>query len=169
MLTRVAGPMLESLVASVQRDETGNSRGRVQPLSQDPLAVLARGANRSTGAADIGWDEFILGSLGDRRDPMTPLSSTVLTDIEVGERHHERVQSYVVLPARLASRFSYAADAPVEVVPVTDTAASVDLAWRVDIAGPVPIGAIHLWSGSGQAAFERASDDVGTWVEDSGI
>ncbi|WP_214466103.1 hypothetical protein [Microbacterium flavescens] len=146
VLTRVAGPRLEELMKAAHRDEGQVTRPRVQPVVDDPLHVIARGPNGEPIATDRAWDDFLLGSLAGRTDPMTPLSATVLTEIELGERHHERVQSHLVLPERLAAKLAYSKDTPVQVVSFPDDSTGVvDLSWRVDIAGPVPIRAIHLW------------------------
>lgn len=174
VLTRVAGPRLEALMRAAHRADGQVTRPRVQPVSDDPLHVIARGPNGEPIATDRAWDEFLLGSLAGRSDPVTPLSTTVLTDIELGERHHERVQSHLVLPSRLAADLHYSEKTPVQVVSFPEEANSfVDLSWRVDIAGPVPIRAIHLWDQTasapraGSAAPEEtevASDEF-----DSGI
>ncbi|MDN3495192.1 hypothetical protein QL996_04575 [Planococcus sp. APC 4015] len=148
LLARVAGPRLEAVVRAAQRADTKSSRPPVQPVIDNPLSALIRpgGPSDSTGTA---WDDFLLGSLAGRRDPMTPLSATVLTDIELGERHHERVESFLVLPARLASGLRYPEGTPIHVVPFdSERNSAVELSWRVDIAGPVPIRAIHLWDDS---------------------
>ncbi|GAA2009012.1 hypothetical protein GCM10009739_20850 [Microbacterium ulmi] len=158
ILTRVAGPRLEALVKAAQRDDTHGARPRVRPVMDNPLHAITRGADRLSDWQDVPWDEFLLGSLAGRRDPITPLSATVLTDVELRERHHERVQSHLVLPTRLASTLRYAEDTPVQIVPFADHgSATVDLSWRVDIAGPVPIKAIHLWDDS-QLARTQAAD-----------
>lgn len=157
ILTRVAGPRLEALVKAAQRDDDTGARPRVRPVMNDPLQAIARGAGRATGVGDVGWDEFLLGSLAGRRDPMTPLSATVLTDVELRERYHERVQSHLVIPARLAPAVQYPEGTPFQVVAFPDHGnSSVDLSWRVDIAGPVPLAAIHLWDGPRPAAAQSA-------------
>ena len=115
-----------------------------------------------------------LGSLAGRTDPVTPLSPTVLTEIELGERHHERVHSHLVLPERLAAKLAYSEDTPVQVVSFPDDSTGVvDLSWRVDIAGPVPIRAIHLWdrtAGTSTAAVADAPSGGNAEAEiDTGI
>jgi hypothetical protein len=166
ILTRVAGPRLERLVKASQRDDSHASRPRVRPVFDNPLHRISRGADHSASGIDVAWDDFLLGSLAGRRDPITPLSATVLTGVELGERHHERVQSHLVLPQRLASTLHYPPGTPMQIVPFSgEGAAAVDLCWRVDIAGPVPIRAIHLWDATGippESSAEpvrRARDD----------
>ncbi|GAA1945629.1 hypothetical protein [Microbacterium deminutum] len=173
ILTRVAGPRLEELVKSAQRDELHSGRPHVVPVGDNPLQALIRAGDPfDTGRGAVPWDEFLLGSLAGRRDPVTPLSATVLAELELGERHHERVTSYLVLPRRLESQLSFRPGATVHIVPFADDGtAPVDLCWRVDIAGPVPKAAIHLWgerAGRSPAApSQRGAADAGP--VDSGV
>lgn len=174
VLTRVAVPRLEELMKAAQRDDGQVTRPRVQPVVDDPLHVIARGPNGEPIATDRAWDDFLLGSLAGRTNPVTPLSPTVLTEIELGERHHERVQSHLVLTERLAGKLAYSDDTPVQVVAFPDDSTGVvDLSWRVDIAGPVPIRAIHLWdrtAGTSAAAPVEAPSSGGADAEiDTGI
>jgi hypothetical protein len=157
LLTRVAGPRLQELVKSAQRDELRGGRPRVVPVGDNPLDVLVRPAEAfQADIHDVAWDDFLIGALADRRDPVTPLSATVLTDLELGERHHERVTSYLVMPQRLTSRLGFGDSASVSIVPFAATGTGpVDISWRVDIAGPVPKSAIRLW---GQRAAQRRID-----------
>ncbi|MFT4229595.1 MAG: hypothetical protein QM602_04825 [Microbacterium sp.] len=172
VLTRVAGPRLEELVKTAQRDDLHGGRPLVTPVGDNPLGVLMRSADPLDRRGDEQpWDDFLLGSLAGRRDPVTPLSATVLAELEVGERHHERVHSYVVLPQRLAAHLDFDRGSPVTVVPFGDAGVGpVDLSWRVDIAGPVPQSAVRLWSGRGArraaapatpAVHPRDPDDTG--------
>lgn len=149
VLTRVAGPRLEELVRTAQRDDLHGGRPRVTPVADNPLGALVRSVDPlGTPGDDVPWDDFLLGSLAGRRDPVTPLSATVLAELELGERHHERVKSYLVLPQRLEARLRFDPSAAVSVVPFPDGGiAPVDVSWRVDIAGPVPESAVRLWSG----------------------
>lgn len=148
ILTRVAGPRLDELVRAGQRSELGGGRPRVQLVGDNPLRTLVRAADPyDTVGDDLDWDEFLLGSLVGRRDPVSPLSSTVLAELEVHERHHERVTSYLALPERLESHLSFAPNDRVKIAPFRGGgAAPVDVVWRVDIVGPVPRSAIRLWS-----------------------
>jgi len=170
ILTRVAGPRLEELMRAEQRDDTRANRPRVQPVVNNPLHAISSGADRMSLASGIPWDEFLLGSLAGRRDPITPLSSTVLTEVEVGGRHHERVQSHLVLPQRLAATLHYPPDTPIRVVPFPDTVpGSVDLSWRVDIAGPVPIRAIHLWDAADSTPPDAEDSPRPGLSQDTGV
>lgn len=172
LLTRVAGPRLQELVKSAQRDELRDGRPRVVPVGDNPLDVLVRPADAfQAGAHDVAWDDFLIGALADRRDPVTPLSATVLAELELGERHHERVTSYLVLPKRVASRLAFGDSASVSIVPFAATGTGpVDLSWRVDIAGPVPKSAIRLWTQ--EAARQRTEPEARptrTGPVDSGV
>lgn len=148
VLTRVAGPRLEELVKSAQRNELHGGRPHVRPVGSNPLHALVKAGDPfASASADIPWDDFLLGSLAGRRDPITPLSATVLAELELSERHHERVTSYLVLPRRLESRLAFHDAANVSIITFEEGGtAPVDLVWRVDIAGPVPLSAIHLWN-----------------------
>ncbi|PPF51093.1 hypothetical protein C5B94_15040 [Clavibacter michiganensis] len=152
LLTRVATPRLVDLVRASQREEQETGRPKVRPVGSNPLDVLRRSGDHGRAIAeDVPWDDFLLTSLSRASDPMTPLSVSSLTDLRLPERHHERVTSFLVIPERLRDRVSGSRDADLHVVPVTAaTGAAVDLAWRVDVVGPVPKAAIRLWEADGR-------------------
>ena len=168
-LTRVAGPRLEQLVKESQLNYLNSMKPRVKPVGENPLRVLLKAGDPfDSGAGEVPWDDFLLGSLIGRRDPITPISATVLAELEVGERHHERVASYLVLPQRLVSRLDFQPEAAVTLVPFADGgSAPVDLVWRVDIAGPMPRAAIHLWSERHSSEAPSATPVSGT--ADTGV
>jgi len=153
LLTKVAGPLLEELVTAAQRDEEHGGRPRVRPVGDNPLNVLVRPSDRLGADHDgVEWDDFLLDSIGGRNDPVTPLSTTVVSELELGERHHERVMSHFVVPERLAPRLSFHQGARVSLHPFTASVRSpVDLAWRVDVAGPMPRSAVKLWASRARA------------------
>ncbi|SMH44563.1 hypothetical protein SAMN06295885_2390 [Rathayibacter oskolensis] len=164
LLTRIAAPRLADIVASVQRDEESIARPRVRPMGVNPLNALRRPEDYDGVELDLPWDDFLLESLT-RADPMTPVSATVLTELQVGERYHERVTSFLVAPSRLQERLRFDPAAPIHVVPYEGaTGAPVDLVWRVDVVGPVPRAAIRLWDGA-----RSASEPVVAPEGDSGI
>ncbi|MFE1645716.1 hypothetical protein ACFM35_09085 [Microbacterium sp. P01] len=170
VLTRVAGPRLEALVGTAQRSDLHGGRPRVVPVGDNPLRSLLRASDPfDRSGDDIGWDEYLLGTLGRRRDPVTPLSATVLADVDLAERHHERVRSYLVLPQRLASTLEFRPGAEVDVVTFPESGTSpIDLSWRVDIAGPVPQSALRLMSVRGDAGTAPAADG-GSPEADTGV
>ncbi|GAA1984329.1 hypothetical protein [Microbacterium pumilum] len=172
ILTRVAGPRLEELVKRAQRDELHGGRPQVIPVGDNPLQALMRASDPfDIGRGRMPWDEFLLGSLAGRRDPVTPLTAMVLDEFELGERHHERVTSYLVLPRRLESQLSFQPGVAVHIVPFADDGtAPVDISWRVDIAGPVPQSAIRLWAErGGTIASETQSPSGAQGPVDSGV
>jgi hypothetical protein len=133
-------------------------------MGTNPLNALRRPEDFEGVELDVPWDDFLLDSLT-RADPMTPVSATVLTELQVGERYHERVTSFLVAPSRLQERLRFDPSAPIHVVPFeASTGSPVDLVWRVDVVGPVPRAAIRLWDGA-----VRASAPVVTADGDSGV
>lgn len=159
LLTRIAAPRLADIVASVQRDEEAIARPRVRPMGSNPLNALRRPEDYDGVELDVPWDDFLLDSLT-RADPMTPVSATVLTELQVGERYHERVTSFLVAPSRLQERLRFDPSAPIHVVPFeASTGAPVDLVWRVDVVGPVPRSAIRLWDGAVRASAPVIAPD----------
>jgi hypothetical protein len=168
LLTRVATPRLVDLVKASQREEQETGRPKVRPVGSNPLDVLRRSADHGRASGDeVPWDDFLLTSLSRPTDPMTPLSASFLTDLRLAERHHERVTSFLVVPERLQHRVSGGRDGDLHVVPSTgSTGASVDLAWRVDVVGPVPKAAIRLWEADGR---RRATPSPVTDARDSGV
>ena len=147
LLERVAAPRLRDLVRAAQEDEQRGARPRVRVYGTRPLDSLRR-VGSVVGAGDLGWDEFLLGSLvvGANRTP--PMSPTSLEDLQLRERHHEKVESWIVMPSRLETALAESNEQQIRRVSYTaDSAAPVDLVWRVDLVGPIPRDAISLWNG----------------------
>lgn len=146
--TRVAALRLRSLVTEIQRHALHRSTPRVAPIDDDlldPLAALTDPLGLDEGEA---WDDFLLASLAGRREPVTPLSTGWLSAGDVQERYHEHVTSYLLLPERLDALLDYSDDPAVSTVALQgEGRSSLDLVWRADVVGPLPIGAIALWSG----------------------
>ena len=91
-----------------------------------------------------------------------------MSDVHVQEGHHEHVRSFLVLPERLEAHLEFRPDAPVSLIPYGSGGAStLDLVWRVDMAGPLPISAIRLWdvSGDGTPAGAGAGAGAGARAE----
>ncbi len=167
VLQRVAAPRLRELMASIQRSALHGSRPLVHPVGDNPLREIASTDVVGGAVEDLPWDDFLLGSLAGRRDPVTPLSAVSMSERQVQEGYHEHVQSLLVLPERLEADLEFRADAPVSLVPYGGGgSATLDLVWRVDLAGPLPVSAIRLWDAAAEPPHE------GTGVqhrEDSGV
>ena len=89
VLQRVAAPRLRELMASIQRSALHGSRPLVHPVGDNPLREIASTDVVGGAVEDLPWDDFPLGSLAGRRDPVTPLSATGV------------VPDHVVHPGRL--------------------------------------------------------------------
>lgn len=166
VLTRVAAPRLRSLMQEIQRSALHGSKPPVESIQDNPLDVLA--AMRDSIAPDegIAWDEFLVDSLAGRREPVTPLSTSWMSQRQIQDGHHEQVTSYLVLPDRLRSALDFNEDAPITMVPFHGAGlAAIDLVWRSDVVGPVPVGAVGLWHGEHSQATEQADLHDG----DSGV
>lgn len=146
VLTRVAAPRLRALMSEIQRHALHGSKPHVASIDDNPLDALAATADPAGIDEGIAWDEFLLGSLAERREPVTPLSTSWLAQRQVQEGHHERVTSYLVLPDRLQAQLHFHDDAAVITSAFQGIGrSSIDLVWRADVVGPLPIGAIGLW------------------------
>ena len=166
VLTRVAGPRLRELMASIQRSALHGSKPLVHPIGDNPLRQIASLDPVGGSSDDVPWDDFLLGSLAGRRDPVTPLSAVSMSDVHVQEGHHEHVRSFLVLPERLEAHLEFRPDAPVSLIPYgSGGAATLDLVWRVDMAGPLPISAIRLWDVSGDGTPAGAGAGAGARAE----
>lgn len=156
--TRVAAPRLRRLMAEIQRSALHGSKPRVRPIGDDPLRALAAMTDPTAADDDVAWDDFLLGSLVGRREPVTPLSATWLPARQVQEGHHEAVRSYLVLPERLERQLDFRSDAPLTTIPSAAAGkAPVDLVWRVDVAGPLPLHAIGLWDAPSEPAASESA------------
>lgn len=175
VLTRVAGPRLRELMASIQRSALHGSKPLVHPIGDNPLRQIVSLDPVGGGGDDLPWDDFLLGSLAGRRDPVTPLSAVSMSEVHVQEGHHEHVRSFLVLPERLEAHLDFRADAPVSLIPYGGGGSSpLDLVWRVDMAGPLPVSAIRLWDASGETQTDDAGARPGAragaeFDEDSGV
>lgn len=153
VLKRVAEPRLRELMTSIQRSALHGSRPLVHPVGDNPLREIAALDVVDGIGEDVPWDDFLLGSLVGRRDPVTPLSAVSMSERHVQEGHHEQVRSMLVLPERLEPHLEFRAGAPVSLIPYgSNGGASIDLVWRVDMAGPLPVAAIRLWDSPADAA-----------------
>lgn len=167
VLKRVAGPRLRELMTSIQRSALHGSRPLVHPVGDNPLRRIASFDVAAGAGDDVPWDDFLLGSLAGRRDPVTPLSAVSMSEQHVQEGHHEHVRSLLVLPERLEAHLEFRADAPVTLIPYGSSgAATLDLVWRVDMAGPLPVSAIRLWDAADSTATE---DPAAPGDRDSGV
>lgn len=166
VLTRVAAPRLRELMGEIQRHSLHGSKPRVTAIDDNPLDALAHMTDPVGGDDGIAWDDFLLDSLAGRREPVTPLSATWLAQRQVQEGHHENVTSYLVLPDRLERQLDFHADARVVTAPFRGSGrAGIDLVWRVDVAGPLPIAAIGLWD----APQPAVAIEVDPETYDSGV
>ncbi|UYO96210.1 brain acid soluble protein 1 [Microbacterium sp. M28] len=166
VLTRVAAPRLRELMGEIQRHSLHGSKPRVTAIEENPLDAVARMTDPIGIDAGIAWDDFLLDSLAGRREPVTPLSATWLAQRQVQEGHHENVTSYLVMPERLERQLGFHEDARVVTAPFRGSGrAGIDLVWRVDVAGPLPIGAIGLWDAPQRTVAVEIDPDT----YDSGI
>ena len=146
VLERVAVPRLRELMTQIQRSALHGSKPRVVAIDDDPLTVHGNPGDPLDADAGGSWDEFLLDSLSGRRDPVTPLSTSWLPQRKVQAGHHEAVTSYLVMPERLERQLVFREEASAVTVPFAGSGtAGIDLVWRIDMAGPLPIDAISLW------------------------
>lgn len=165
--TRVAAPRLRSLMAEIQRHALHGSTPHVLPIDENPLEALLSLSDPAGIDEGIVWDEFLLDSLADRREPVTPLSTSWLAQRQVQDGHHEQVTSYLVLPERLEVQLGFHDAAAVVTAPFQGAGrSSIDLVWRADVIGPLPIASIGLWDAAAQPAVMV---EVHTENYDSGI
>jgi len=149
LLVRVAAPRLRELMDEIQTRALQRSRPRVSPVGSDPLDPLAAMSDPAGIEEGTAWDDFLVASLAGRREPVTPLSTGWVDAGDVQERYHEHVASYLVLPERLEERLRLPEDAAISTVPLRGAARDgLDLVWRADVVGPLPVGSIGLWSGA---------------------
>ncbi|PPF78901.1 hypothetical protein C5B96_13775 [Subtercola sp. Z020] len=148
LLESVARLHLGELIQAVQSGALYESKPRVRRMVSDPLAALqADAAGIDRGVEDLEWGAFLTGALGEESDPITPLSALGIAPFELQDGHHIEPSTYILGPARIAS--SLASRPRVHVSSYSDAVARpLDVVLRVDLAGPLPLGAVHLWGDS---------------------
>ena len=148
-LTRVAGPRLEELVKESQLNDLNSTKPRVKPVGENPLRSPAqsrrplrhRARERSRGTTSCS----ARSSVGAIRSPRSVRRCSPNSRWASGTTS----ESPAISCSRSGSmsRLDFQPEAAVTIVPFADGgSAPVDLVWRVDIAGPMPRAAIHLWS-----------------------
>jgi hypothetical protein len=154
ILERVAAEYVAEIVASVQQTSLSQARPTVQRILSDPLALDRRTVlpNSQEGTP---WDEFLMESLTGNSNPMTPIGSLGFATAELQKGYHEKVNSYVVMPERLDDpTLAERSGDRLHVIPFEDDdVRPLDVAIRIDIAGPIPVSAARLWE---QAAASAA-------------
>ncbi len=158
LLENVAARLLGQLIEEVQSGSLYGAATDVMRVSSDPLAsMLSTLDDLDERSNRIPWNEFLRGALGHPDDPVTPISPLAIAPYRLQEKHHQDLTSYVIVPERIAKDLT--ADIAPDVVVKSygeDRARSLDMVVRIDIAGPVPPEAIHVWGDSRRGQYAVA-------------
>ncbi|MCU1479083.1 MAG: hypothetical protein JWQ64_3776 [Subtercola sp.] len=150
LLEAVARVRLRELIAAVQSGALYEARPHVRRLVSDPLAALqSDAAGIDTSTESLEWGAFLTEALGAEGDPITPLSALGIAPFELQDGHHHAPSTYVLLPQRLAHSVRHEPGHETHVTTYSDAVARpLDIVVRVDLAGPLPPNAVHLWGDS---------------------
>ncbi|MCU1482523.1 MAG: hypothetical protein JWQ19_3309 [Subtercola sp.] len=110
----------------------------------------AGGAGRGgfTGPT-LDWSDFLTEALGAEGDPVTPLSALGIAPFELQDGHHHEPATYLVLPQRLAREVRHKPGHELHITTYSDAVARpLDVVIRIDLVGPLPLSAVHLWGDS---------------------
>jgi hypothetical protein len=157
VLASVAQTYLREIVGEVQKVSLSNSNPRVSLLVADPLDDDEGGGMRARADASMEWDRFLIESVAGRNNPVTPIGSLGFAEMALAEAHHENVESYLLVPDRLVEKVSPGGNsARLHIQGYPDhQVRPVDLVLRIDIAGPIPVGAARLWERANSATPVR--------------
>jgi hypothetical protein len=143
VLHKVAERRLADVVSRLREAALYTDGAEVEPIRADPLAAFRSSGERRT----TGWLEFLQQTLGTGTDVPTPLSPLVIAPHQVQQAHHQKVSSFVLAPDRIASDLSRSASGSMTVKAYEPSASDAfDAVVRVDMIGPIPAAAVHLWS-----------------------
>jgi hypothetical protein len=150
LLEKVATRRITNLIAVIQRDSLVGGGVDVLPLTPGHFAGLTNEV-QGLPAGNIGvpWDAHLRQTLGTATDFVPPINPLVISSVSIQAGHHQDLTSYVLAPERLVAGIEATTGEGVEVVAYDSTVSpSLDLVVRVDMAGPIPVGALNLWRGS---------------------
>jgi hypothetical protein len=171
ILEAVARFELHNLIENVQSSSLNGARPSVSRQVADPLDAISSDIEGiENGSGQLTWDEFLLGSLVGEGRHVTPLSGLSVAPYELQRGYHQQVESYLLVPERLAPSLVFAEDSKMSAVPYGDEIARpLELVLRVDIAGPLPADAVRLWDRGhlAESVAVAASAEAKTVADDS--
>ncbi|MCC6375797.1 MAG: hypothetical protein IT191_02125 [Microbacteriaceae bacterium] len=113
----------------------------VKPMWADPLMAFRGGEGEDTEL----WKEFLTQSLGDSSDEPIPLSPLGIARHEIQKSYHEKVETYILAPKRIATEIGSEKRSGTHVISnESEIASNLDVVVRIDLAGPVPPEAIRF-------------------------
>jgi hypothetical protein len=147
LLEAVARHELHNLIEDVQSSSLHDARPSVSRQVADPLDAISSDIEGiENGRGQLSWDEFLIGSLVGEGRNVTPLSGLSVAQYELQRGYHQQVESYLLVPERLAPTLVFGTDSKMTAVPYSDQIARpLELVLRVDVAGPLPVDAVRLW------------------------
>lgn len=176
LLEAVARHELHNLIEDVQSSLLHDARPSVSRQVADPLDAFSSDIEGiENGRGRLSWDEFLIGSLVGEGRNVTPLSALSVAPYELQRGYHQQVESYLLVPERLAPSLVFAEDSKMSAVPYSDEIARpLELVLRVDVAGPIPADAVRLWdrghlAESDAVAASAAAQAVADDSIDSGV
>jgi uncharacterized cupredoxin-like copper-binding protein len=166
-LVKVAKSRLVTLIEKTQSHAIATARPRVEQIIDDPIIAL-RSDETGIDAFDSSesWDDFLTDALGARTVDQFPLG--VLTFSEAGRLKNlpSQVQSFVVVPKRLAKALPSLSSDSIQVVPLGDDKPhSVEIIARIDVVGPVEFNDLQVLS-SNKVPAEPSQPSTKKMVEE---
>jgi hypothetical protein len=157
-LVKVAKTRLLTLIEKTQSHAIATARPRVEQIIDDPIVSL-RSDESGLDAFDASesWDDFLTDTMGARTVDQFPLG--VLSFSEAGRIKNlpSQVQSFVVVPKRLAKALPALSSDSIQIVPLgDDKPRSVEIIARIDVVGPIDFNDLQLL-GSNQVPREPAA------------
>jgi hypothetical protein len=161
-LVEVARKRLLDLIDKTQSVAISAARPRVEQIVDDPLLSLrADSAGVDEFDPTESWDEFLTDSLGADSVDESPLG--VLSFTEEGRMKNlpSKVQSFVLVPKRLAKALPNISSDKITVVPLgDDRPRSLEIIARVDVVGPADLSSIAVLGVSGDKQKKASSKKI---------
>lgn len=158
-LVKVAKSRLLTLIEKTQSHAIATARPRVEQIIDDPIIAL-RSDESGLDAFDASesWDDFLTDAMGAKTVDQFPLG--VLTFSESGRLKNlpSQVQSFVVVPKRLAKALPTLSSESIQIVSLgDDKPRSVEIIARIDVVGPVDFDDLQVLGATTSAAQPKAA------------
>jgi len=161
-LVEVARKRLLDLIDKTQSVAISAARPRVEQIVDDPLLSLrADSAGVDEFDPTESWDEFLTDSLGADSVDESPLGVLSFTEEGRMKKLPSKVQSFVLVPKRLAKALPNISSDKITVVPLgDDRPRSLEIIARVDVVGPADLSSIAVLGVSGDKQKKASSKEI---------
>jgi hypothetical protein len=147
-LVKVAKTRLLTLIEKTQSHAIATARPRVEQIIDDPLIALRSDeSGLDEFDASESWDDFLTDAMGAKTIDQFPLGPLTFTPAGRQEGFAAKVQTFVVVPKRLANALPAIHSESIQIVPLgDDKPRSVEIIARIDVVGPIEFKYLQVLS-----------------------